>query len=456
MRPLSHIPPNLAHLQLRPAYIVTYYGDIHYGSLWECQGYRDGFFIIPKSKIREAQILTSNNAPVEKFRELGIEIKDHRVIAEVIRDKSRFGTSDLKTIHNSGQRFSRMFVFGAAASTFCVFGEEAKAKFRAASYNPPTGFEIFNAKYNACYSKYPATKQIIPEFELRGNDIEACMNDEWCEYRDFYRPDVTARHINIQFYLQDLFGSLSDEVIKNDYRYNLYNLFCRKLCGQLAAQSGEVAAIVSFNYDTILDHYIESFSAPFDAMDDYFDWHNRNVILFKPHGSANWGWRFTEKVKEFSRDKLVKELLSQRTEPWQIYYNLLGDMRQTVESTSWGMEGKYSLNKDLIRRISASDNQSLHYPALLLPYRDKDEFVMPYQMQHALTQCFNGVSELFLIGWKGNEEVFNARLKTHAHGLRKITIVNPKAAEVRQNLERAGFDLSRYEVNELATLKPLC
>ena len=114
------------------------------------------------------------------------------------------------------------------------------------------------------------------------------------------------------------------------------------------------------------------------------------------------------------------------------------------------MKGKYSLNKDLIRRISVSDNQSLHYPALLLPYRDKDEFVMPYQMQHALTQYFNGVSELFLIGWKGNEEVFNTRLKTHAHRLRKITIVNPKAAEVRENLERAGFDLSRYEMNEIS------
>lgn len=75
---------------------------------------------------------------------------------------------------------------------------------------------------------------------------------------------------------------------------------------------------------------------------------------------------------------------------------------------------------------------------------------MPYQMQRALTECFSGVHELFLIGWKGNEEVFNTRLKTHAHRLRKITIVNPKAAEVRQNLERAGVDLSRCEVNEIS------
>jgi len=190
-------------------------------------------------------------------------------------------------------------------------------------------------------------------------------------------------------------------------------------------------------------------------MEDYFDWDSRNMVLFKPHGSANWGWKFKNgNLVNNNRFEIINQLFKRKIEPWEIYYKLLGDISETVESSSWGLAGKYSLNKNLIKIISREeDPHSLYHPALLLPYRDKDEFVMPYQMQHAMTSCFNQISELFLIGWKGNEDQFNQKLKNNANSLRKITIVNPHAAEVKSNLEKAGFDLSQYDMKEIKTFE---
>lgn len=456
MNKYSKIPYQWFQLQNGPAYFITYFGDIYFGSLWECPGYDDGFFIVQNDKRRKAIDLAPDERTPEKFRELGWEIRDYRTIKKILNGNESFRHSPVKPLHFSGQQFHQMYVFGAAASTFCVFGDRARV-FRQAEYNPPTGFEIFDDKYKPFFEKYPAALMSISGFESRNRDIEGYLDDEWCEYKDTYTPEIPARHINIQFYLQELFRHLSEEVIKNEYRYNLFNLFCGNLQKQLRKQPDQVATLVSFNYDVILDHFIEVFSSPFRTMNDYFDWHNRNIILFKPHGSCNWGWRFRkDKVGNLSAFQLINDLWNKKLEPWQIYYELIGNPAETVEYGSWGIEsannihdnGRYSLNKNLIE-ITPKNSSSLYLPALLLPYRDKDEFVMPYQQQLALTSCLDEVKELFLIGWKGNEALFNRKLKAHSHNLKKITIVNTNPNEVKQNLVKAGIDLSRFEIEEV-------
>ncbi|MFZ6011420.1 MAG: hypothetical protein ACOYXT_13815 [Bacteroidota bacterium] len=456
MNKYSKIPYQWFQLQNRPAYFITYFGDIYFGSLWECPGYDSGFFIVQNDKRRKAIDLAPDERTPEKFREVGWEIRDYRTIKKILNGNESFRHSPVKPLHFSGQQFNQMYVFGAAASTFCVFGDRARV-FRQAEYNPPTGFEIFDDKYKPFFEKYPAALMSISEFESKNRDIEGCLDEEWCAYKDTYTPEIPARHINIQFYLQELFHCLSEEVINKEYRYNLFNLFCKNLQKQLSKQPDQVATLVSFNYDTILDHSIGLFSSPFGTMNDYFDWHHRNMILFKPHGSCNWGWKFGKNnIGNRSTPQLVKDLWDEKIEPWQIYYELIGNLTETVEYGSWGVEsgnnihdnGRYSLNKNLIE-IIPKNSSAPYLPALLLPYRDKDEFVLPYQQQFALTSCLDQIKGLFLIGWKGNEALFNRKLKAHAHNLRKITIVNPNPDEVKQNLVKAGIDLSRFETVEV-------
>jgi hypothetical protein len=67
----------------------------------------------------------------------------------------------------------------------------------------------------------------------------------------------------------------------------------------------------------------------------------------------------------------------------------------------------------------------------------------------------NEVEELYLIGWKGNEDVFNRLLKTQTRNLRKIIIVNPmekKKKEVTKNLKK-HLDLARYKIEVVNTFE---
>jgi hypothetical protein len=75
------------------------------------------------------------------------------------------------------------------------------------------------------------------------------------------------------------------------------------------------------------------------------------------------------------------------------------------------------------------------YPALLLPYRDKDEFTMPKSHYFALTGYMGNVENLIIIGWKGNEAAFNKLLGIHATGIKKIVIVDPYPAVVKANIQ---------------------
>lgn len=455
--PLAKIPPHLWDFQNHSALFITYYGNIYEGSLWNCPGYEGGFFIIPANSLQETMKLSDAERTPDRYRKLGWEIKDYRIIRKVIDREQRFAETPIVPIHSTGQKFSKMFVFGAGASSYSVFGEGASS-FRTSSYCPPTGYEIFHEKFNDLCEKYPGVMQSLAEFNFRKNDIEGCLEEEWGKYRDYYNPQVTARHINIQFYLQELFSKLSAEVVKRTVRDNLYSLFVRRLQDSLTSpMTNERAVFVSFNYDTILDSFVETFSRPFQDHTDYIDWHSREIVLFKPHGSCNWGWKFRpDRIYSTDRDQQVNELFNKKTEPAQIYFNLLGAPSETVERNSWGTEamlnldrkGRYSINKNRIE-IIPKGSQDPFYPALLLPYRDKDEFVMPYQHHHALDFCLGHVKELYLIGWKGNEELFNRRLKEKASSLTKIVIVNPNSDEVKNHLTMAGLDLKKYEIREV-------
>jgi hypothetical protein len=121
---------------------------------------------------------------------------------------------------------------------------------------------------------------------------------------------------------------------------------------------------------------------------------------------------------------------------------LLGDPVSMIDWGSWGYEAsinKYDLGKNTIDRsqikLIGNDDLNNYYPALLLPYRDKDEFTMPlrhfFNMQHYL-QC---VETLVIIGWKGNEDSFNSQLIQQTSQVKKVVIADPQPDVVKHNLK---------------------
>jgi hypothetical protein len=186
------------------------------------------------------------------------------------------------------------------------------------------------------------------------------------------------------------------------------------------------------------------------------------VRLFKPHGSSNWGWPFIAGTFTNTGGKSIpKYIYDMQFTPNQIYYDMMGGYNKMLLISSWGIEqemnpnhvGRYTINKNRIEIINGTQP---YLPALQLPYRDKDEFVMPFDHYHYLKDAMHEVEVLFLIGWKGNEFAFNRLLKMHAGSLKKIVIVNPDADNVIQNLS-AHFDLTpgqtRYTIEVVKTFK---
>lgn len=440
---------------------LTYHGDIYPGNICFCPNYKEGFFIIPNINIRTLNALEKAKQTPEEYRNLGWEIRDRKIIPyEPIPSTQNFGEDDKSpTQWRSGDdKWKRMFVFGAGASAFCSFGENT-TNFMQSPLRPPIGTDIFHTRYSSLIEQFPGAEEIIPFFEDRGWDIEACMQEEWEKAMHSFNPKITSRHINIQFYLSELFRKISAEVFTKHKRGNLYSLFSLKLQTHLSKpqNSKEKVGIVSFNYDTILDQFIESnFSAPFANMNNYIDWQKRQVVLFKPHGSCNWGWEFLPgKIdpKIQGQHKIANHLYSTQTLPAIIYYDMLGDLNTNVYQGAWAMEesvhprgvGRFTINKNRIKNFSSTHGN--FFPALLMPYRDKDEFVMPYSHFHALRTYLNHIEELYLIGWKGNEDAFNHQINLHAPNLKKIIIVNPDANSVKENLSKVlKIDKIQFEV----------
>ena len=435
-----------------PAYFITYFGEIYFGTIWELQKYPDRFFIVQNDKIKTIQDLKQEERTLERYQQIGREIKDIKVIKEVY-DQPIGNEIQFRQISYSDQQFKKMFVFGAAASSFCVFGNSLKG-FRESHLNPPTGFEIFDDKYESFISQYPAARLSIPLFEAKDKNIEECMEEEWQIFKSYYSPQVAIRHINIQFYLQSLFKAISKDVVEKHYRNNLYSLFLNKFQGYLAANPSERISLVSFNYDTILDNFISQiYRYPLNKMDDYINWNDRNILLFKPHGSCNWGWKLKQdKLDNNTQATIANALYEEGIEPWEIYFNLIGDLNEVVAQNTWGLEyfndkhsrGRFTINKNLIEQIPENTTDT-YFPSLLIPYRDKDEMIMPYDHFNAMTTVIRQAEELYLIGWKGNEDLFNKQIKTHAHKLKKIVIVNPQADIVKCNISKY-IDLSKIKV----------
>lgn len=82
----------------------------------------------------------------------------------------------------------------------------------------------------------------------------------------------------------------------------------------------------------------------------------------------------------------------------------------------------HELFKNLSEAIEVSNNLSfanndLHknkpfLPQLLIPFTDKDDFVMPLEHRETLSNNLHKVKEILVIGWKGTEYVFQHLLKT--------------------------------------------
>ena len=437
-------------------YCFTSYGEVYSGEDFSGPQFPDHKILIQRSKISAYNNLPGSEKTIEKINEYGIALPYKLIKKEMLlcleeTDKLR-KREESKKWYESDR--STMFILGAGASANCVFGDDL-SDFKKDLLRPPLGPHLFDKKFKPLYSKYPGVKDSLHFLQDdNGADIESLLEDEWKEVSHFGNESVIARHINIQYYLQELLKEVSSNTLRNHYSKNLFGVLTERLSKLYHRNNKRKFAFVSFNQDTILDSFLtKSFNVALSTLDDYVKINEYPFCLFKPHGSWNWGWKFPN--LESKSITTPEWLYLEKVNYYKLYFELLGDYTTMIDWHSYTKElqmnsnrvGKHTVNKSNLSVIHPG-NENLYFPSLLIPYRDKDEFTMPTSHFWDLQHCMSYVEKLVIIGWKGNERHFNQLLESRGINIKKVIIVDPCPDAVLKQLPflaTAGIEITEFK-----------
>ncbi len=419
-------------------YYFTTFGDVYAGFDFSEMDFPDLKIIVQADKLREYRELSHKDKTLEKIKEYANVFPLSAFVGEIEADKipERQRPQNENWWKGEYER-KNMFVFGAGASAYCVTGSR-KAEFENDELRPPLGNELFASKFRKYYDKYDGVKLSLFDLQHDKVNVEEYLEEEWKEVQENGNQAVMSRHINIQFYLQELLMEISKRVSTEYYDFNLYAKLADKLQKINARDNKKHFAFVSFNQDTILENFLSNyFRRPLTNLDAYIDVNDSPFCIFKPHGSWNWGWQFPDRIANRQ-----KYLFDNNVNFFKLYYETLGNHIDMVDWNSWGLElmlnrnrnGKLTIDKSKLAHFD-ENNIGDFFPAILLPYRDKDEFTMPPAHYYQLDQYFSYIENLFVIGWKGNEELFNRVLNMRATKISRVIIVDPNPKAVEENLK---------------------
>ncbi len=446
-------------------YFFTKYGDVYAGWKVDELKFPEYTIIIQGTRRQAYRELNTKEKTLEKISEYGWVVANDLIVGTLNEDE--FTPPQVHSTMQQGLmpniEHKTMFIFGAGASANCVYGSD-KSEFEKDSLRPPLGPGLFEKRFKNYYNKYKGVRQSLTLLQSDENpDIEELFEQEWKNIHKENNQVVLSRHISIFYYLQELLKDVSNRIINEYDAKNLYAKFCNKLQKNYSAsvkikygrKTSKNFAFVSFNQDSILDSFIsEQFRIPFDSMNDYVKVNENPCYLFKPHGSWNWGWRFPDTSK--FNGNTANWLFENNKNLFQIYFELLGNHENMIDWNSWGYEqaisknyiGRFTIDKSKLQLIGNEDLNNF-FPALLLPYRDKDEFTMPIGHFYYMRESFNQIETLVIIGWKGNEDAFNRMLFKEGNRIKKVIIADPTHSFVEDNLKpilsRPGVEKVLYK-----------
>lgn len=432
----------------------TSYGDVYAGVEFDEQFLPDHKIIVQRSNLLKYNDLDKKKLSKDSIKNLAWVVPKECIVKKDFIDGREYSNSSKgnSTWDMSYDR-SIMFIFGAGASAHCVYDDPA-SQFKTDVNRPPLGPELFDKRFEEVYAKYSGVSEALYFLQGKGIDVEGSLEDEWSEVTEYNNAAIISRHINIQYYVQEILKNASLSTFNSYSAKNLFAVLADRLSKVCNRNKKKKFAFVSFNQDNILELFIgKYFRRHIKSMNDYVDVNRSPFCIFKPHGSWNWGWKFPSLDP---RNRTTSRwLFEDGLNYYQIFYELLGSYSEMIDWQGWGWEaklnpnglGKFGINKSRLTIID-NGNEGLYFPGLLLPYRDKDEFTMPNEHFENMYHYISNVKTLIVIGWKGNERLFNQIFKAQAIKLERVVIVDPEPATVENNLDfllsKDGIEKKNY------------
>lgn len=376
-----------------PFTFCFYYGEKKTGYLRQDE--HDNFYIIKDNSLDSKLNNSSSEERTKILNDNGFKIIPETLLFENFLIEKKIKQRPIESQSNSNNYFDtnnirKLVIIGAGASF--NFSPNAEEEF-------PLTNQIFSDENYKYLKHFPGARYYIDVLNEKTN-LEDFFEKEWKRVVSSYDINTLRKIINTQFFLHYLFYKKSkiNEKSKKSYYKTLVNYL-----GEYCQEKDEKIALVSFNYDLMLEKAIEHrYNLKFNTIDSYIKNHS-DFLLFKPHGSCNWARKFNANNTDVSRDIIY-------TANWAYENDIdLHEINMQLQNEVVCLPDLYEFNDNI---LAPSPPNYLYYPELLIPYSKKDNFVMPQWQTDSLNKILPTIDEILVIGWKGTEEKFNNMLKT--------------------------------------------
>lgn len=271
----------------------------------------------------------------------------------------------------------------------------------------PLAGDLFWAGYGEFAARFPACQGLLKRLRSAAPDIEPELERIRAEAQ---RKTFLLRELEgIRYYIQSLIAArerawlnaLPDQV--TSYTHLLQEI------EEWREEHGEEVALVTFNYDRLLDMACRSVvpELRLRRVSDYG--HGASHFVFKLHGSTDWHEEvtFSATPPPFPGDHGDEDA------------NHLIDQSAIAHSS-----GRYVMDGEQME----GGAWGVLRPAIAIPMATKggDDFACPKQHIDYLTQVVPEVSELVLVGWRGQEQ--------HFHDLWRTTVERQRKTRLRRML----------------------
>jgi hypothetical protein len=324
-----------------------------------------------------------------------------------------------------------MVIFGAGASHDSDPAHPSTGGVGTRALRLPLAGNLFWPGYGEFAARYPACQGLMRRLRAAAPDIEPELERIRAEAQ---RKTFMLRELDaIRYYIQSLIvvqerawlDGLQDHI--TSYTHLLQEI------EEWREEHGEEVALVTFNYDRLLDLACRSV-VPELRLTRVLDYgHGASHFVFKLHGSTDWH----EEVV-FSSNPPPSPGVG-----GDDYANYLIDL-----STSTHSSGRYVMDGE---QMEGGPWGPLR-PAIAIPMATKggDDFACPQQHIDYLTQVIPEVSDLVLIGWRGQEQ--------HFHYLWRTTVERQRKTRLRRMLvvdvSKEAADGITQRVREAMALSP--
>jgi hypothetical protein len=331
-----------------------------------------------------------------------------------------------------------MIIFGAGASydsapSFRIptprseFIGRGTTVLHAGPWRPPLANDLFrdqDGAFGSIVDKYPKLAQILPYLREYGSDRSVEQILESLQEEGKQSSERIRALMAVRFYLCELFSDITD---KWTARTNGVTNYAAIVAEALRLnRSGQPIALVTFNYDALLERALYSLDFGMRSPDEYLDSH---LILkvFRLHGFVNWA-------------RLVGSARGARMTPQQLIdrAETIGLSDRFVQATATVPAQMHNFEAPIV-------------PAIAIPVQRKsiEQFECPRSHLAALEEMLPHVTKILIVGWQGKEAHFISMLRNRLPKLARIMCVGANADDARATLKFFSEEIGLHVANSI-------